>query len=93
MDSTSLINDLLNPQKETIKVSCKLGKLLEGLAEDERNALDKSIVQVRSCMDQGKTKVYSSVWLSKVLRKHGYHISTSTVTRHVNKECSCEQPD
>lgn len=91
MDNSSLITDLLNPQKETKQTSCKLGKLLSTLSSEESDAMNKALEMIRTSQYQGKNKTYSSVWLSKVLRKNGYPMSPSTVQRHVNKECSCDQ--
>jgi hypothetical protein len=93
LDNDSLITDLLNPQKENRQGDCKLGRLLSSLSEETAEALRKSINLIRTSQYQGKNKVYSSVWLSKVLKKNGYPVSVSTVQRHVNKECSCEQSD
>lgn len=93
MDNSSLINDLLNPQKEEKQINCKLGKLLGQLSSEEVEAIKKALEMIRTSQYQGKNKTYSSVWLSKVLRKNGYPMSVSTVQRHVNKECSCDQSD
>lgn len=93
MDSSSLITDLLNPQREHKQVNCKLGKLLDSLSSEESDAINKAIEMIRTTQYQGKNKTYSTVWLSKVLRKNGYPMSVSTVQRHVNKECSCDQSD
>lgn len=92
-NDTALLTDLLNPQKEQKRLTCKLGRMLATFPEETSEAVSKSIELIRTSQDQGKNKVYSSVWLSKVLRKNGYPISPSTVQRHVNKECSCEQSD
>lgn len=93
MDDSSLLDDLSNPTKTTKNTSCKIGKILQQLEKEEAQALQKAISLIRSSVMQGKNRTYSSVWLSKVLRKNGYHASVSTVQRHVNKECSCDQPE
>lgn len=93
LDNSSLINDLLNPIKEVEIQKCKIGRLLETLPEEATDAMNKAIELIRTTQYQGKSKMYSSVWLAKVLRKNGYQISVSTVQRHVNKECSCEEPN
>ena len=90
MDNSSLLNDLLNPTKEITQQKCKVGRILDSFPEDTLDAMNKSIALIRTTQYQGKNKTYSSVWLSKVLRKNGYPISPSTVQRHVNKECNCE---
>jgi len=91
LSKSSLVLDLINPEKEAIKAQCKFGRTLRGLPDDEQEALLKAIVLVRESDAQGKCKVYSSVWLSKVLRKNGYLMSVSTIQRHINKECYCEE--
>lgn len=93
MDNSSLINDLLNPTKKLTQQKCKVGRMLDMLPDDTSDAINKAIELIRTTQYQGKNKTYSSVWLSKVLRKNDYPISTSTIQRHVNKECSCEQPN
>jgi len=92
LDNTALINDLLNPTKEINQQKCKVGRILDTFTDETLEAMSKSIELIRTTQYQGKNKTYSSVWLSKVLRKNGYPISPSTIQRHVNKECSCEQP-
>ena len=90
MSNDSLLNDLLNPLKTTKTSPCKIGRIVKDLPVNEQDALVKAVELVRESDAQGKSKVYSSVWLSKVLRKNGYQVSVSTVQRHVNKECYCE---
>lgn len=90
MDNFSLINDLQNPKKELEIQKCKVGRMLDSLPEDAKEAMIKAIELIRTTQYQGKNKMYSSVWLSKVLRKNGYPVSISTIQRHVNKGCSCE---
>lgn len=91
MDKSSLLNDLTNQSKEVKNHPCKIGRLIEALEGDEREALVKAVDLIRSSSFNGKNRSHSSVWLAKVLRKNGYQISVSTVQRHVNKECSCDQ--
>lgn len=88
---SSLSDDLLQPQREVKRVPCKLGTILAQLPEDESAALNQAVSQLRSSTAQGRNRVHSSVWLSKVLKKHGYPVAVSTIQRHVNKECACEQ--
>jgi hypothetical protein len=85
-------NDLLNPERTARpKLPCKVGLLIAALPEDEAEALRQAVERVRaSTSQQGRNRVYSSVWLSKVLKKHGHLVGNSTVLRHVNKECNCE---
>ena len=93
MSKESLIESLQNPLQSIKVTPCKLGRILLELADAECEQLRKSIETIRQDSAQAKNKVYSSVWLSKVLRSHGYGISVSTVQRHVNKECFCDQSD
>jgi len=93
LSKDSLIADLQNPLQNVKNAPCKLGRILLDVSDAEREQLDKSIETIRNDSAQAKNKVYSSVWLSKVLRSHGYGISVSTVQRHVNKECFCDQSD
>ncbi len=93
MSKESLIESLQNPLRSVKTTPCKLGRILLDISDAEREQLNKSIETIRNDSAQAKNKVYSSVWLSKVLRSHGYGISVSTVQRHVNKECFCDQSD
>lgn len=91
MDKSSLLTDLTNQSKVSKNYPCKVGRLFESLEGEERDALTKAIELIRSSSFNGRNRSHSSVWLAKVLRKNGYQISVSTVQRHVNKECSCDQ--
>lgn len=86
----SLLDDLSAPTSETVRSDCGLTKLRLQMSEDEAVALDKAVDMVRQDSGSGRSKVYSSQWLTGVLRKHGYDISASTVSRHVAKRCRCE---
>jgi len=93
MDKSSLLTDLTDQSKETKHYPCKIGRLINSLEGDEREALVKAIELIRTSNLNGKNRSHSSVWLAKVLRKNGYQISVSTIQRHVNKECSCDQSE
>jgi len=93
MDESSLLTDLTNQLKEDKTHPCKIGRLINSLEGDERGALVKAVHLIRTSNFNGKNRSHSSVWLAKVLRKNGYQISVSTVQRHVNKECSCDQSE
>ena len=93
MDKSSLLTDLTTQSKEPKNYPCKIGRLVLSLEGDEREALVKAIHLIRSSSFNGKNRSHSSVWLAKVLRKNGYQVSVSTVQRHVNKECSCDQSE
>jgi hypothetical protein len=93
VDTSSLLNDLTNQSKEVKYYPCKTGRLIEALTGDEHAALVKAIDLIRLSRLHGKNRSHSSVWLAKVLRKNGYSISVSTIQRHVNKECSCDQSE
>lgn len=93
MDTSPLLADLTNQLKEKKSSPCKVGRLIDSLQGDEREALLKAIDLIRLSSFNGRNRSHSSVWLAKVLRKNGYSISVSTIQRHVNKECSCDQSE
>jgi hypothetical protein len=87
---TSLVSDLLSRSVDEIKTKCGLTKLRESMSAEEAEALDKALDLIKGDNNSGRAKVYSSEWLTAVLNKHGYTISSSTISRHLSKRCSCE---
>jgi len=86
----SLLDDLSSPSSTGPKKDCGLTKIKEQMGPDEAQALDRAVEMIRDDAGSGRSKVYSAQWLTGVLRKHGYDISSSTVSRHVAKRCRCE---
>lgn len=85
-----LLNDLT--EEFTIERNCRFGEIREALASsspEELEALDAAVEKIRSDERMSRSKVYSNQWLSDILTKNGYPISRATVSRHVNKGCSC----
>lgn len=91
MEFKSLAEALSTPQTHGNNMSCKFTQIRELLDDEEQQALDKAVDGIRQDAGMGKSKRYSTVWLSKVLGSFGHYVSVSTVQRHVNKECSCER--
>lgn len=76
----------------SVERKCRFGEIRELLASsstEELQALDDAVSKIRSDERMSRSKVYSNQWLSDILTKNGYSISRATVSRHVNKECSC----
>jgi hypothetical protein len=86
----SLIDDLLSPSNTGPKNDCGLTKIKSQMDQEAAQALDRAVEMIRDDAGSGRSKVYSSQWLTGVLRKHGHDISSSTVARHVAKRCRCE---
>lgn len=86
----SILNDLLAPAPTKFNSDCGLTKIKKKLDEESAKAIDRAVEMIRDELGTGKSRVYSSQWLTGILRKHGYDISTSTVVRHVAKRCRCE---
>lgn len=87
---SSLFDDLNSPSSTVSKSDCGVTKIRDRMEPDEAQALDRAVEMIREETGSGRSKVYSSQWLTSVLRKHGYDISSSTVVRHVAKRCRCE---
>lgn len=87
---SSLFDDLTTPVPTFDKLDCGLMKIKRHMGSEESQALDRAVEMIRNETGSGRSKVYSSQWLTAVLRKHGYDISSSTVARHVAKRCRCE---
>lgn len=83
-----LLEDLQNtPTKER---SCTVHSILSSISLEERKALLTAIERVKSDERSSRAKQYSCQWLADVLASNGYNVSRSTVSRHINGECSCE---
>lgn len=91
--ASSLAQALLLPREQNTSLVCKFTRVKDGMSEEEQKALDRAVEMVRKDNGMGKGKVYSASWLTKVLKQHGYSVSISTIQRHVNGECCCEQSD
>lgn len=85
----SLIADLEATPPAYSGGMCKVRVIMDNMSPERQESLEKHIERVRTDMGQGRSKSYSASWLTRILRKHGYNISVSTVQRHVNKECPC----
>lgn len=85
----SLFDDLTEPRNDQVS-QCKVSTIMASLDEKDMEAFTKAVELVRTDHGQGRSKTYSAAWLTKVLRKHGHNVSTSTVLRHVTGACSCE---
>lgn len=88
MADKSLIADLAIPPKSEVG-SCKLQKLIEGMPDNEQEAVKNAVELIRSDHGNGHGRVYTTTWLTRILKKNGLTISVSAVQRHVNKECAC----
>jgi DNA-binding CsgD family transcriptional regulator len=71
-----MLEDLTPP---SAKRTCKVGTVLEGLSDKDKDILTKAI--------------YSSEWtikgLSRALIARGIQLSESPLTTHRNKSCAC----
>lgn len=88
-DKDSFIADLESTPPQHSGGMCKIQVIMDSMTEERQESLEKHIERVRNDLGQGRSKSYSASWLTRILRKHGYNISVSTVQRHVNKECPC----
>ena len=88
---SSLLDDLNSPKLSASLNDCGLTKIKTQMNDEEANALERAVEMIREDQGSGRSKVYSSEWLTGVLRKHGHDISSSTVARHVAKRCRCER--
>jgi hypothetical protein len=87
----SLLDDLKSPKASGPTTDCGLTKIKSQMDTEEASALERAVEMIREDQGSGRSKVYSSEWLTGVLRKHGHDISSSTVARHVAKRCRCER--
>lgn len=71
--------------------TCLLRDIFGSLSKEEQAALSEAIEKVRTDERPGRNKVYSHTWLSKILSDNGYPVSRSTIARHINGDCGCDQ--
>lgn len=89
MSKNGLASDLTGRTEDDVKVLCAVTRLLNTLEGEDKVALESAIKKIKEDQGLGRAKVYSSNWLSGVLRKNGYNISSSTVSRHMKGSCGC----
>lgn len=85
-----LLDDLKN--EAVHPTTCRLRIIFDTLSDEEKEALRAALRNVELDERFGRSKQYSTTWLSSVLTNNGYSISRSTITRHLTGACSCEQP-
>lgn len=90
MSKSGLASDLTGRSESDVRTACAVTRLLQSLEGDDKEALESAIKKIREDTASGRAKVYSSSWLSGVLRKNGYSISASTINRHMKGGCGCE---
>lgn len=88
---SALSEALKNPRASAGALSCKFIQVLNQLDEEDQSNVASAIDLIRNDTGMGKSKQYSTSWLTKILRSFGHDISMSSIQRHVNKECSCER--
>ena len=89
-DSSSLVADLTERQANALRQKCSFTRIKESMTSDERAAVNKAEEEIKVDTGNGRAKTYSCSWLSEVLTKNGYPISSSTISRHMNGRCGCE---
>lgn len=85
----SLYDDLME-DRTAPNSQCKVRTILAGMDEKDASAFQRAMELARGDSGQGRSRTYSAAWLTKVLRKHGHSISTTTILRHLTGACSCE---
>lgn len=88
---SALSEALKMPRSTSGALSCKFIQVANQLDEEDQATVSAAIEMIRNDVGMGKSKQYSTSWLTKILRSFGHDISMSSVQRHVNKECSCER--
>lgn len=89
-EPSKLLQELENRSLSDMKQKCRLTRIKESMTPEEREGIEKAEEAIRLDDGNGRTKAFSAKWLSEVLRKCGYQISDSTITRHINGRCGCE---
>jgi hypothetical protein len=85
----SLYEDLMEPRTDSNTNQCKMAIIMSDMDDKDAEALNRAVELVRTDRGQGRSKVYSSSWITQILRKHGHSVSISTVQRHIIGVCPC----
>jgi hypothetical protein len=86
---SELSKELLS--RTPVNWGCAIATLRGSLSDEDRVTLDASLDRIAADTGRGRSKVYSSAWLEKVLNNHGHSISRSTIERHIKGKCSCDK--
>lgn len=87
---SKLVQEIQSRSPNDMKQKCRLTRIKEMMTDEERASIEKAEDSIRLDNGNGRTKTFSSKWLSEVLNRCGYQISDSTITRHINGRCGCE---
>lgn len=88
----SALSDALRaPRPSATSHLCKFTQTFNKLDKDDQETILEAVGKIREDQGTGRSKQYSTSWLTKILKSFGHDISMSSVQRHVNKECSCER--
>jgi len=76
------ISDMLQPDRvpKQAGVSCRLGRILNGLTEEDMKAVERAL---------NDTDTYPGTYIAQVLRGQGHQISEHSVRRHRRGACQC----
>ena len=85
----SLVEALSSLPPQLQAKPCRFARLMDGLDDKERSALDAAIKRVLDDDGAGNNRVYSLRWLASVLRSEGYVVSEATISRHIQGRCCC----
>ena len=84
---SELSKELLS--RTPVNWGCAIATLQDTLDKEDSATLVASLERIAADTGKGRSKVYSSAWLEKVLNNHGHSISRSTIERHIRGKCSC----
>jgi len=88
----SALSDALRaPRPSATSHLCKFSQTFNKLDKEDKETILEAVDKIRADQGTGRSKQYSTSWLTKILKSFGHDISMSSVQRHVNKECSCER--
>jgi hypothetical protein len=85
----TLVEALETPLRSPRPRDCLFTRVKDGLNEEEQEAVNKALDKIRSDLNNGQRKVYSTSWLATVLTSQGYSISAATIQRHLRESCGC----
>lgn len=72
---------------------CQVRSIYDQLDEEDQKVLRSNIVEIQntdSYARNGRNKTKTIVWLTDVLTKSGFPVGRSSLSRHINGQCSCE---
>lgn len=88
----TLADALAEEPRDTLRSTCPVARLKSQLDERDREALTATLIRIAStpAIERSNGNSQQTVsWLRNVLINNGHAIGSSSIRRHLRRECSC----